>query len=453
MKRRQILKTGLASIGITASNMFLGSGLGLLSNLAAASSARPADFKTLVMVFLHGGMDSLGLIVPSSGTPHERYKNIRQHLAYEQEELIDFGLAGYGAPEFCQNMANLYQTGKLAWVGNVGTLRQPTTKAMIERNDNVMPIFIGSHNSQVILAQSAGMDPNARNGWGGRMLELMQSQPSAITGNISLDGSKLFTSTLNMPSMTVDPRGVRNIPVIYDENLKANNPEQNLFYRIQEEERTNRLAKELASRNILTLEASAELADVLATTSEQQVIYPATEGYAATQFQQQLKMAARLIEAAPLLNQNRQVLLVQMHGYDTHDNQDRDLPSLVSALFENLEAFQSDLEARAVDGRVVTFSQSDFGRTPTINANGTDHGWGGHYFVMGTPVEGGRLIGEIPEFDLDTNKMLYNLSIPDISIEQYASNFARWFGLSSSDTLEVFPTLANFDDIEFGLFG
>ena len=142
-----------------------------------------------------------------------------------------------------------------------------------------------------------------------------------------------------------------------------------------------------------------------------------------------------------------------MHGFDTHDNQDRDLPNLVSALFENLEAFQSDLEARAVDGRVVTFSQSDFGRTPTINANGTDHGWGGHYFVMGTPVDGGRLIGEIPEFDLDTNKMLYNLSIPDISIEQYASNLARWFGLSSSDTLEVFPTLANFDDIEFGLFG
>ena len=166
MKRRQILKTGLASIGIPASNMFLGSGLGLLSNLAAASTARPADFKTLVMVFLHGGLDSLGLIVPSSGTPHERYKNIRQHLAYEQEELIEFGLAGYGAPEFCQNMANLYQSGKLAWVGNVGTLRQPTTKAMIERNGNVMPIFIGSHNSQVILAQSASMDPNARNGWG-----------------------------------------------------------------------------------------------------------------------------------------------------------------------------------------------------------------------------------------------------------------------------------------------
>ena len=120
------------------------------------------------MVFLHGGLDSLGLIVPSSGTP-ERYKNIRQHLAYEQEELIEFGLAGYGALEFCQNMKPLPK--RKNWPGSVMLARfDNTTKAMIERNGNVMPIFIGSHNSQVILAQSASMDPNARNGWG-RMLE------------------------------------------------------------------------------------------------------------------------------------------------------------------------------------------------------------------------------------------------------------------------------------------
>jgi uncharacterized protein (DUF1501 family) len=182
-------------------------------------------------------------------------------------------------------------------------------------------------------------------------------------------------------------------------------------------------------------------------------MYPSTTGHAAGNFQQQLKMAARLIEAAPSLNQNRQVIMVQMHGYDTHDNQDRDLPYLVSALFENLESFQNDIEARAVDDRVVTFSQSDFGRTPTINANGTDHGWGGHYFVMGSPVNGGQLIGEVPTFDVETDKMLYNLSIPDISVEQYASNLAKWFGLSQSDTLQVFPGLANFDDVDFGLFG
>ena len=151
MNRRTFLKSGFASFGISSSNLFLGSGLGLLSNLSTASSSAPTDFKTLVMVFLHGGMDSLGLIVPSQNDTFARYKNIRQNLAFEQDTLIDFGLADFGAPAFCQNMANLYQGGKLAWVANVGPLRQPTTKQMIEQNTNAMPIFIGSHNSQVNL--------------------------------------------------------------------------------------------------------------------------------------------------------------------------------------------------------------------------------------------------------------------------------------------------------------
>ena len=451
MNRRTFLKSGFASLSVSSSNLFLGSGLGLLSTLSAASSAAPSDFKTLVMVFLHGGMDSLGLIVPSQNDAYERYRNIRQNLAFEQDTLIDFGLADFGAPAFCQNMANLYQDGKLAWVANVGPLRQPTTKQMIEQNANAMPIFIGSHNSQVNLWQSGGMNPNAREGWGARMLELMQLQSTTITPNISLDKSQLFTTTLNTPTFTVDPRGVNNIPRIYDENMIPD--EQTLFYDLQDRPRTNLLGAELGNRNIRTLESSAELSAILKNTNDTSVMYPTTTGHAAGNFQQQLKMAARLIEAAPSLNQNRQVIMVQMHGYDTHDNQDRDLPYLVSALFENLESFQNDIEARAVDDRVVTFSQSDFGRTPTINANGTDHGWGGHYFVMGSPVNGGQLIGEVPTFDVETDKMLYNLSIPDISVEQYASNLAKWFGLSQSDTLQVFPGLANFDDVDFGLFG
>lgn len=450
MNRRNFLKSAAASFGVSSSSLFLGSGLGLLSHLAAASSSAPTDFKTLVMVFLHGGMDSLGLIVPLQNDPYERYQKIRQNLAFERDALIEFGLNDYGAPAFCQSMGNLYESGKLAWMANVGPLRQPTTKRMIEQNADAMPIFIGSHNSQVNLWQSGGMNPNAREGWGAKMLELLQLQPTAITPNISLDKSQLFTTTLNMPTFTVNPRGVSNIPRIYDENRIPD--EQILFYDLQRQQRSNLLGAELATRNIRTLESSAQLSTILSDTNDTPVAYPAASRYTASNFQDQLKMAARLIEAAPALNQNRQVIMVQMHGFDTHDNQDRDLPNLVSALFENLEAFQSDIEARALDQRVVTFSQSDFGRTPTINANGTDHGWGGHYFVMGTPVNGGQLIGEIPLFDVETDKMLYNLSIPDISVEQYASNLAKWFGLSHSDTLEVFPGLANFDDIDFGLF-
>ena len=71
---------------------------------------------------------------------------------------------------------------------------------------------------------------------------------------------------------------------------------------------------------------------------------------------------------------------------------------------------------------------------------------------MGTPVRGGQIVGAIPEFGVDTEKMIYNLPIPDFSVEQYASNLARWFGLTRSQVLEVLPGLDRFEDVDFGLF-
>ena len=446
MDRRLLIKSGLASLGLCASNQLMGQSLGLLNTLASANSASLNDYKTLVMVFLTGGMDSLGLIIPTEASAYSKYRDLRQQLAIPTEELLDFDYDGYAVPSFMQNMVNLYQQEKLAWVSNVGPLREPSTKAMIENNAKTMPLFIGSHNSQQVLWQSGSTNPSAREGWGARMLELMNLSPTPITSNISLDRTQLFTTTLNMQTFAINPFEVENIP-----RLSEPSNEREAFYRLQNLTRSGLLDLELTHRNLSTLENNELLMNVLGDIPEAGALYPSVEGYSAMSFQQQLKMAARMIEAAPALGQHRQVIMVQMHGFDTHDNQDRDLPKLVNAMFANLEAFQQDLEARGLDERVVTFNQSDFGRTPTINANGTDHGWGGHYFMMGTPVKGGKVIGEIPEFGVETEKMLYNLSIPDFSVEQYAANIAKWFGLSASEINEVFPNYARFDDVDFGI--
>lgn len=447
MDRRFFIKSGLASLGYVASNQLMANGLGLLSSISLNSATRPTDFKTLVMVYLTGGLDSLGLIIPTDASEYARYKTIRQQLAFTKDNLIDFGADGYSTPSICQSMANLYNNKNLAWVSNVGPLRQPTTKQMILQNEKVMPLFIGSHNSQAIMWQSGSINPNANEGWGARMLELMNLNASTITPNISLDRSQLFTTTLNMQTYTVNPNGVSNLSRLEDENI-----DRQAFYGINRIPRNNILDQELSKRNVNTLENSAFLKTIIDEIPDTAIEYPSNAGFEGQMFQAQLKMAAKVIQAAPALEQNRQVLMVQLHAFDTHDNQEYALAKLLPALFDNLDAFHKDLQQRGLDDRVVVFNQSDFGRTPTINANGTDHGWGGHYFVMGTPVKGGQIIGEIPAFDVETDKMLYNLSIPDISVEQYTSNLAKWFGLSASEILEIFPNLANFDDIDFGLF-
>lgn len=450
MRRRSLLRSGFASLTACTSNTLMLGGLGLLNTARAMSSDTPTDYKTLVMVFLHGGVDSLALLIPSDTASYSQYKNLRQHLATPQEDLLDLGVESIAAPEFCGRMVDLFQAKKLSWVSNIGPLKQPTTKSMIQNDERVMPYFVGAHNSQRIMWNSASVNPNAREGWGAKMLELMNLTNSVVTPNISLDRNQLFTSTLTTPTFSVNPNEIENL-VNLDPAARGLDPDVDLFYRLQQAPRAGLLGQELANRNLRTLESSASLSQVIESTNEPSVSYPTDDTLEGLAFQSQLKMAARLIEAAPKLDHPRQVIMVRMNGYDTHDNQDKILPKLLNSLFNALNAFQADLEARGVDDRVVTFSQSDFGRTPTINANGTDHGWGGHNFLMGTPVKGGQIVGEIPEFGVETDKMLYNLSIPDFSVEQYASNLAKWFGLSGSQIAEVFPNLSRFDDVDFGL--
>jgi len=98
-------------------------------------------------------------------------------------------------------------------------------------------------------------------------------------------------------------------------------------------------------------------------------------------------------------------------------------------------------------GDVVVATASDFGRTLSVNGDGTDHGWGGHHFVVGGAVNGGTIYGDIPD-------PIYNHPqdsgrgrlIPTISVDQYAAELGRWFGLTESELDIALPNRLNFSN-------
>jgi uncharacterized protein (DUF1501 family) len=80
--------------------------------------------------------------------------------------------------------------------------------------------------------------------------------------------------------------------------------------------------------------------------------------------------------------------------FDTHENQAAPFEAGLGEAVQTLYAFQRDLEARGLDGRVLTLVWSEFGRRPQQNASaGTDHGAAGCAFVIGTRAAG-TMIGE-----------------------------------------------------------
>jgi uncharacterized protein (DUF1501 family) len=103
-------------------------------------------------------------------------------------------------------------------------------------------------------------------------------------------------------------------------------------------------------------------------------------------------LAAMLGAGLPL----RCVALTAPGEYDTHADQPKALADGLDLTARSLFAFQRDLEARGLSGRVLTLVWSEFGRRGQENgSDGTDHGAAGTAFLIGSRVRG-QMIGEFP---------------------------------------------------------
>ncbi len=137
-----------------------------------------------------------------------------------------------------------------------------------------------------------------------------------------------------------------------------------------------------------------------------------------------------MIASANALGAKRQVFFVSMGGFDTHDGLLTVHPGLLAT----------------VANQVTAFTASDFGRTLSVNNDGSDHGWGSMHFILGGAVNGRRFYGTPPVVanngpdDVGQGRLL-----PTTSVDQYAATLGNWLGVSNTDLLSVLPNLKNFD--------
>lgn len=104
-----------------------------------------------------------------------------------------------------------------------------------------------------------------------------------------------------------------------------------------------------------------------------------------------------------------------------------------------LDAFTKEMKAKGFWDNVSLIITSDFARTLTANSGeGSDHAWGGNYFVMGGSVRGGQVLGEYPA-DI-TQDGPYNVGrgrlIPTSSWESILQSVAEWMGVETTQELD-----------------
>ncbi|GEP40723.1 DUF1501 domain-containing protein [Brevifollis gellanilyticus] len=193
----------------------------------------------------------------------------------------------------------------------------------------------------------------------------------------------------------------------------------------------------------------------------------------ANDFTNQIKMAARLIigNAALLTDtgkgNNRQTFFIQQGGYDTHASQIAvnaanavntavGQYALLAVLARSIKGFYDSIinhprGGAALWDKVVGFTCSDFNRTFTPNktdsTGGSDHGWGGHAFVVGGAVKGKKLYGTFPDLTVDGGIDCTGSRgrwIPSTSVDQYAAKIAQWIGVPAGQIDAIFPNLSRF---------
>jgi uncharacterized protein (DUF1501 family) len=171
-----------------------------------------------------------------------------------------------------------------------------------------------------------------------------------------------------------------------------------------------------------------------------------------TQLGRRLRMVALTIGGRVRLGQTRQLYYVSRGGWDHHRDLISGQSTMMPEVSQALNAFKSALVELGVYDEVTTFGVSDFARTCTSNGQGSDHAWGGNYFVMGGSVNGGDVYAHYPNSllnatgpdggTIDVGRGRY---IPTTSVDEYYAELAMWFGVPDGSDLEaILPNLRNF---------
>ena len=425
-------------------------------NLAAigeAAAFTATDYKAIVCVFLYGGNDYGNTLVPFDNLNYAKYAAIRTGIATAQASLAATVLAPAAplpggmqlalAPELAPLKA-IFDAGRMAVQLNVGPLIQPTTLAQYNAKSVPLPPKLFSHNDQQSVWQSSQPE-GATQGWGGRMGDLaLSSNGKATFTCVSVTGNAVYLAGQTAQAYQVSSGGA--VPI---NGLKSG------VY--------GSAACASALNTLITQSSSNYMESAYSQTTQRSIaaegtVTSATSGVnlttvfnTANPLAMQLQMVAKMIAGRSTLDVKRQVFMVSLGGFDTHDFLPQNHPVLLGQVAEALKSFYDATKELAIDDKVTTFTASDFGRTLASNGDGSDHGWGSHHFVVGGAVNGKKYYGTAPAIAVNgTDDVGQGRLLPTTSVDQFAATLASWFGVTGAELKLVVPNIVNYTTQNLG---
>jgi uncharacterized protein (DUF1501 family) len=478
--RRQMLKSAVGGCAALTNTSLISTILNMsATNTVVAQNAGLGGYKAMVCLFLFGGNDGYNLLSPATGTDttgergdyvfarggvNSAGNGAALALPASTATRITDTASGrqFMLHPAATEMKALYDADKLSFIGNIGSLVQPTTRGQYDANSN-LPLGLFSHSDlQQHWMTSVPQSRSQVTGWAGRMADLVAASPastmnSRISMNMSLGSVNLMQTGGSVIPYVVTDGGAQEVGWYGQTWTQAK-----IFTTMTDDYLTrsysNLLEKTFAQQNSIALNAAIEY-NLAANSNAVKALVDShfPTGNTGTQLQRELRAVARSIAASgavsgitPTIGQTRQSFFVSNHGYDMHANLINDHVDRLGEVSEALKNFQDCIDALGLTEQVVLFSASDFARTLNSNGQGSDHAWGSVSFVMGGPVKPKTVLGYPMSLRPNANgsnplDLGRGRLIPTISVDSLACELAMWYGVPNDNNMTVLlPNIRNF---------
>ncbi len=400
--RRDFVRGGVAafSLGFAAPRF--------LSDIALAQGSA---FRTLVVLYLGGGNDSLSMLVPYRDPS---YQSRRPTLAIPAAQILQIGSdrAGneLGLHPRLTGLRTIFNEGRLAFIQRTG----------YENSSR-------SHFQGTDIWSTANPLSTQGPGWLGRYLDTIPSpvDPLLAWNTSSELPHALLARVVAVPSITS--------PAAYTFASPNGAAEAQL-----ERAAVARMSSHLPWHRPHLAFVNASVQSALATLDR-----VATAGAytpAVTYPNNGFGLALRAVAGALAAQIGTRVFWVQTGGYDTHAAQGGTYANLMTTLNDGLFAFYQDLRNQGLLNDTLILQFSEFGRRLSENGSGgTDHGAASVMMAIGGSVRGG-IYGTAPSLVPDPGNPTLENNATDVRYETdfravYARVIDRWLGGESTAIL------------------
>jgi uncharacterized protein (DUF1501 family) len=354
----------------------------------------------LVVLQLSGGNDALNTVIPYSDP---LYLENRPVVRIDPEKVLPIN-DRIGFNPAMEPLKALWDEGKVAIIQGIG-----------------YPHPNRSHFRSMHIWHTCEPDKVGTEGWLGRTIrDIDPNHDNVLTG---VNFGRGLPSSLAVPGVPVasvgnlETYGVLTGIQGEDQRTEALGLFSNMY--------APRLGRTFVKEYISQTGVDAlKGADILNTAPQK---YASTVKYGGDVVAQYLRNIAQVYFAG--LGTRVMYTTAPQNSFDTHASELGKHTQLWQDVSNGVSAFYQDLKEHNASANVVLLLFTEFGRRVHDNGSGTDHGSGGHAFVIGDAVKGG-LYGEYPS--LAPEKLLDgDLHYNNDFRGTYATLVDKWLGLDS----------------------